>query len=148
VVEFRLPGLDAGPHSILVSAADNYAQGVLARRNRSTATIEFEVVGGEEFTLGRAYNFPNPFPPDRGTTFVITGLNEPARVLIKVHTVSGALVRILTVDAAVGQTQVFWDGADARGDRVANGAYTYQVEAQGTTSGRVVRFRGQLAAVR
>lgn len=148
VVEFRLPGLDAGPHSILVSAADNYAQGVLARRNRSTATIEFEVVGGEEFTLGRTYNFPNPFPQDRGTTFVITGLNEPARVLIKVHTVSGALVRTLAVDAAAGQTQVFWDGADARGDRVANGAYTYQVEAQGTTSGRVVRFRGQLAAIR
>jgi hypothetical protein len=148
VIEFRLPNLEEGPHTILVSAADNYAQGVLARRNRSTASIDFEVEAAGAFTLGRAYNFPNPFTPDRGTTFVITGLNEEARVLIKIHTVSGGLVRTLEADAAPGQTQVHWDGADARGDRVANGAYTYQVEAEGRTSGRVVRFRGALAALR
>lgn len=147
-VEFRLPNLEEGPHTILVSAADNYAQGVLARRNRSTASIDFEVEAAGAFTLGRAYNFPNPFAPDRGTTFVITGLNEEARVLIKIHTVSGGLVRTLEADASVGQTQVHWDGADARGDRVSNGAYTYQVEAEGRTSGRVVRFRGALAALR
>ena len=147
-VEFRLPGLDPGPHTILVSAADNFAQGVLARRNRSTAAIDFEVEADEEFTLGRAYNFPNPFAPDRGTTFVITGLNEDARLLIKIHTVSGSLVRTLSANAVAGQVQVHWDGADDRGDRVSNGAYTYQVEAQGNTSGRVVRFNGRVAAIR
>lgn len=148
VVEFRLPGLEPGPHTIVVSAADNFAQGVLARRNRSTAAIDFEVEESTGFTLGRAYNFPNPFAPDRGTTFVITGLNEDARVLIKIHTVSGALVRTLSADAVVGQAQIFWDGADTRGDRIANGAYMYQVEAEGASSGRVVRFRGRLAAIR
>jgi hypothetical protein len=147
-VEFKLPGLDPGPHSILVSAADNYAQGLLARLNRSTASIDFEVVDAGTFTLGRVYNFPSPFSPDRGTTFVLTGLSEPAQVMVKIHTVSGGLVRALSTDAAAGQTQIFWDGTDSRGDRVANGAYTYQVEAQGAESGTVTRYRGQLAVLR
>ena len=94
-VEFALPGLSPGPHTIVVSAADNYAQGLLARRNRSTASIDFEVIESGAFTLGRVYNFPNPFNPGRGTTFVLTGLNEDARVVIKIHTVSGAMVRAL-----------------------------------------------------
>ena len=147
-VEFRLPGLDPGPHTIVVSAADNFAQGAMARNNRSTAAIDFDVEQNSEFTLGRAYNFPNPFAPDRGTTFVITGLNEDARLVIKIHTVSGSLVRTLMADAIAGQVQLHWDGADERGDRVANGAYTYQVEAQGSTTGRVVRFNGRVAAIR
>ncbi len=147
-VEFALPGLDPGAHSIVVSAADNYAQGLLARRNRSTASIDFEVIEGSTFTLGRVYNFPNPFAPERGTTFVLAGLNEAARVMVKIHTVSGGLVRALSADAVAGQTQIFWDGTDAQGDRLANGAYIYQVEAQGTTSGTVTRYRGQLAVLR
>ena len=61
---------------------------------------------------------------------------------------SGGLVRTLEADAAPGQTQVHWDGTDGTGDRVANGAYTYQVEAEGRSTGRVVRFRGALAALR
>jgi len=62
--------------------------------------------------------------------------------------VSGALVRALSTDAVAGQAQVPWDGTDARGDRVANGAYTYHVEAQGLSSGTVTRYRGQLAVLR
>ncbi len=53
--------------------------------------------------------------------------------MIKIHTVSGALVRALSTDAVAGQAQVPWDGTDERGDRVANGAYTYHVEAQGVS---------------
>jgi hypothetical protein len=144
-VEFALPGLDAGPHSITVSAADNLAAGVLARRNRSTASIDFEVVSAEDFTLGRVYNFPNPFRSASGTSFVLTGLSEPADVVLSVFTVSGSLVRRLSSTGGPGQVQLAWDGRDARGDRLANGAYLYQVEAQGQTSGRVIRFQGRAA---
>jgi hypothetical protein len=144
-VEFALPGLDAGPHSITVSAADNLAAGVLARRNRSTASIDFEVVSAEDFTLGRVYNFPNPFRSASGTSFVLTGLSEPADVVLSVFTVSGSLVRRLSSTGGPGQVQLAWDGRDARGDRLANGAYLYQVEAQGQTSRRVIRLQGRAA---
>ncbi|MEP7028142.1 MAG: type IX secretion system sortase PorU [Candidatus Eisenbacteria bacterium] len=147
-VEFTLPGLEAGPHSITVSAADNYAQGVLARKNRSTASIDFEVTASTDFSLGRVYNFPNPFRPNAGgTSFVVTGLTEPARVLVKVYTVSGALVRRLETVGGPGQVQLLWDGRDEQGARVANGAYLYQVAAEGQSSGRTARFRGQAAAL-
>ena len=147
-VEFTLPGLDPGAHSITVSAADNFAQGVLGKKNRSTASIDFEVIEDTGFSLGRVYNFPNPFRPGGpGTSFVVTGLTEAARVQVKVYTVSGALVRRLEASGGPGQVQIAWDGRDERGDRVANGAYLYQVSAEGQGSGQVVRFRGSAAAL-
>lgn len=148
-IEFTLPNLPPGPHSIEVSVADNYAQGVLGRKNRSTATIYFEVVGGTAgaFDLGRVYNFPNPFKTNSGTSFVLTGLTEPARVLVKIYSVSGSLVRALESESSAGQAQLFWDGTDTYGDQVANGAYTYLVEAQGSTSGTVLRYRGRAAVL-
>ena len=147
-VEFTLPGLDAGPHSITVSAADNYAQGVLGKKNRSTASIDFEVTSSTEFALGRVYNFPNPFKPDGGgTSFVITGLTEAASVHVKVYSVSGSLVRRLVAMGGPGQVQLAWDGRDEQGARIANGAYLYQVAAEGLSSGTVVRYRGQMAAL-
>ena len=131
-----------------MSAADNYAQGVLGRKNRSTASIDFEVEAAEGFALGRVYNFPNPFKPGgAGTAFVVTGLTEAANVQVKVYSVSGTLVRRLETQGGPGQVQIAWDGRDDRGDRVANGAYLYQVAAEGQSSGQVVRYRGQAAAL-
>ncbi len=147
-VEFQLPNLDPGPHSITVSAADNYAQGVLGRKNRSTASIQFVVEQSEGLSLGAVYNFPNPFVPASGTSFVLTGLTEPAHVLIKVYTVSGSLVRAFETDGGPGQVQVRWDGRDERGDAIANGAYTYLVQARGLTSGALIRYRGRAAVLR
>ncbi len=148
-IEFPLPDLPPGPHSIIVSAADNYAQGVLGRQNRSTATINFEVLDttADAFDVGRVYNFPNPFQTANGTSFVLTGLSEPARVLIKIYSVSGSLVRAFDVQAGPGQAQVFWDGTDAYGDRVSNGAYLYLVEAQGSSTGQVSKTRGRVAVL-
>src|SRR5206468_1178810 len=147
-VEFQLPNLAPGPHAITVSAADNYAQGVLGRKNRSTATIEFVVEQSAALSLGQVYNFPDPFTPAAGTSFVLTGLTEPAHVLVKVYTVSGSLVRALEADGGPGQVQIRWDGRDERGDAIANGAYTYLVQARGLTSGALIRFRGRTAVLR
>jgi len=147
-VEFQLPNLAPGPHSITVSAADNYAQGVLGRKNRSTASIQFVVEQEQALSLGQVYNFPNPFQPASGTSFVLTGLTEPAHVLVKVYTVSGSLVRALEADGGPGQVQVRWDGRDERGDRIANGAYTYLVQARGQSSGSLIRYRGRAAVLR
>jgi hypothetical protein len=146
-VQFQLPGLTPGPHTITVSAADNYAQGVLGRKNRSTSTINFVVETQTGLGLGLVYNFPNPFAPASGTTFVLAGLTENARLEVKIYSVSGSLVRILETTGGPGQVQIPWDGRDGRGDRVANGAYPYLVQAQGLSSGDVVRFRGRAAAL-
>jgi hypothetical protein len=146
-VLFQLPGLPPGPHSITVSAADNFAQGVLGRKNRSTATIDFVVEDVTGLSLGAVYNFPNPFAPGKGTTFVLAGLTENARILVKVYSVSGSLVRILETTGGPGQVQIPWDGRDERGDRIANGAYLYLVQAEGLSSGNVVRFRGRAAVL-
>jgi hypothetical protein len=94
---------------------------VLGKKNRSTASIDFEVEAAEGFSLGRVYNFPNPFKPGgAGTSFVVTGLTEPANVQVKVYSVSGSLVRRLEATGGPGQLQIAWDGRDDRGDRVAN----------------------------
>ncbi|HYW69303.1 MAG TPA: FlgD immunoglobulin-like domain containing protein, partial [bacterium] len=70
---------------------------------------------------------PNPFNP---VTSVSYGLPSRGRVAIRVHDVSGRLVRTL-VDGErdAGYSEAVWDGRDDRGLEVASGVYFCRMEA-------------------
>ncbi len=141
---FQLPGLSAGQHKIKVTAADNLATGITASQHRSVAEIVFDVVDTPPLRVDRAYLFPTPATSKgagAGGVFVVDAPGDSVNTLIRIYTVTGKLVRVLKDLGGLGQIQIPWDGRDAEGEPVANGAYLFKVhinvrEADGSGSAR------------
>ena len=127
LIEFQLPDLWSGEHTVSVEAYDNL-------NNPNTGELVFSVTttGG----IREVANYPNPF--ETGTYFIFTLLQEPEEVEIKIFTVAGRLIRVLDDDhfdhpPRSGQNQVYWDGRDDQDDELANGVYLYKIIAKGQT---------------
>ena len=138
-----LPELEPGAHRVRVRAWD-------VTNNASEAEISFVVGEDERLALGSVYNYPNPM--SRQTTFVIdhNRSGQNGRVLVRIYTVNGRLVRTLETDAALSPVaSLEWDGSDEDGDRVASGVYLYQVrvEAERADGGREVSERLERLAI-
>ena len=75
-------------------------------------------------------NYPNPFNPE---TWIPYQLSEDSRVSIYVYDSTGELVRTLSIGfQSAGfynsrARSAYWDGRNALGERVASGAYFYQL---------------------
>ena len=80
----------------------------------------------QEFALEAAY--PNPFNASVQIPFAVWQANAP--VELTVHDVLGRTVRILTSGTvAAGRHVLQWDGRNAAGEPVGNGAYLVQLRA-------------------
>ena len=80
----------------------------------------------QEFALEAAY--PNPFNASVQIPFVVWQVNTP--VELTVHDVLGRTVRTLTSGTvASGRHILHWDGRNAAGEPVGNGAYLVQLRA-------------------
>lgn len=126
---YQLGGLEAGPHRIEVSAADNLASGLSAAAHRSSAAIDFEVAEVPSLYISQAFLFPNPILSGNGGTFVVDAPGDSVNVLLHIYTVSGRLIRTLRQFGGYGQVQIPWDGRDAEGQRPAAGIYVFKVHA-------------------
>ncbi|HEV2105645.1 MAG TPA: C25 family cysteine peptidase, partial [Candidatus Eisenbacteria bacterium] len=127
---FQLPGLSPGPHTVSVSAADNLATGIGAAQHRSSASLDFQVVGTPPLHIARTYLLPNPTRSGgrgSGGTFVVDAPGDSVNTLIRVYTLSGRLIRTLRQFGGIGQIQIPWDGRDAEGSPLAMGTYLYKV---------------------
>jgi len=96
--------------------------------------ISFEVIN--EATISNVLNYPNPFSTATHFVFTITGSEQPDYFKIQVITITGKVVREITMDD-LGQmnigrnvTQYAWDGKDTYGDQLANGVYLYRMVAK------------------
>lgn len=78
-------------------------------------------------------NYPNPFTTSTAFVFKITGSEVPQNMRIQILTITGKVVREITIDELgplhVGQniTEFKWDGTDMYGAKLANGVYLYRV---------------------
>ena len=82
----------------------------------------------QEFALEAAY--PNPFNASVQIPFAVWGANAP--VELTVHDILGRTVRTLTAGTmAAGRHVLLWDGRNAAGESVGNGAYLVQLRAGG-----------------
>ena len=78
----------------------------------------------QEFALEAAY--PNPFNASVQIPFAVWQANTP--VELTVHDVLGRTIRTLASGpVAAGRRVLHWDGRDAAGERVGNGAYLVQL---------------------
>lgn len=123
-ISLELPSVGNGNHVVLLSASDNMG-------NRSTESLNFEVVSTTDFTIRNVANYPNPFPEgDRKGTHILFQLPVEADVTVQVFTVAGRLIRVLDdIYGEAGANQIYWDGLDQEGDEPANGVYLYRIHA-------------------
>jgi hypothetical protein len=116
-----------GIYTLQVQAKD--ASGNLSGKNEYS--IRFEVVNKSSIT--RVMNYPNPFSTSTRFVFTLTGLEIPTWLKIQILTVSGKVVREITLDELgplrIGKniSSYAWDGTDTFGDKLANGLYLYKV---------------------
>ncbi|UCF04827.1 MAG: T9SS type A sorting domain-containing protein [bacterium] len=112
--------------------------------NYTTATIRFVVES--VLHLRDVRNYPNPWNGE--TTFSFYLSQEADDVVIRIYSVSGALVRTIRSPQPGYRNQnlVNWDGVDRYGNRVVSGVYFYTVTAIGGT-GRD-RIAGKLVILR
>jgi len=81
---------------------------------------------------------PNPVQPDRGEAarFDVV-LTAPQTIYLDIFSMSGDLVRSIKRDNAIAAVNVFWDGTNDAGQRVASGLYLCKLTAG--TSEKVYR---------
>ena len=93
--------------------------------------IEFEV--DHHSSVTNLMNYPNPFSTSTQFVFTLTGAVIPDEFTIQIMTVTGKVIREITVDELgpikIGRniTEYTWDGRDEFGDVLANGVYLYRV---------------------
>lgn len=116
---YPLADLKEGYHTLQLIAFDNL--------NRpSVANTHFIVKKSGELSLERLLPYPNPMKKDAYITFI---LSQDAEVNIGIHTVSGKRIRTIKTQGKQGFNQIFWDGRDGDGDRIANNTYFVRVKA-------------------
>jgi hypothetical protein len=93
--------------------------------------VEFEVI--HESTISYLMNYPNPFSTSTRFVFTLTGNKIPDHMTIQIMSVTGRIVREITMaelgTIRIGRniTEYAWDGRDEFGDPLANGVYLYRV---------------------
>jgi hypothetical protein len=93
--------------------------------------IRFEVVNHSSIT--NIFNYPNPFSTSTQWVFTLTGSEIPTDFTIRIMTISGVVVREITLNelgpihVGTNITSFKWNGTDEYGDKLATGAYIYQV---------------------
>ncbi len=122
-VDYALPSLGLGGHTLIVEATDNVG-------NRSTEDVWIEVVSAADFKIRAVANHPNPFSGGEEGTTILFQLPAAATVRIEVFTVGGRLIRAMSdIPATAGANEVYWNGLDQQGDELANGVYLYRIQA-------------------
>ena len=112
VLTYPSPELEPREYELRLTASDVHG-------NTDTKRITFRV--HDNLQLLSFLNYPNPF--SRKTTLTCE-LTAPAdSLVVKIYTLSGRMIRELSIPATPGFLMVEWDGRDADGVEVANGVY-------------------------
>jgi hypothetical protein len=132
LVTFPLNNLQPGFYTLKVKAWDVF-------NNSNEAIINFEVKNNQELVLAHVLNYPNPFTTLTSFQFEHNQAGEDLEVQINVKTISGKLIK--TINQLVNSTgnrvnDIFWDGKDNYGDKIAKGVYIYELKVRSIVSGK------------
>lgn len=122
-IQYNLPKLSKGDHSLTLKAWDNY-------NNASEKNLIFQVSKSEKLTLSNVLNYPNPFTEKTAFFFEHNAGAQPMQYLLQVYTITGRLVKtfrgMVTSSSRFGPLE--WDGKDDFGSRLGRGVYFYKVK--------------------
>ncbi len=123
-----------GVYQLLIRAKDRSNNNSGKGDGQFDYKIRFEVVN--KSTITEVMNYPNPFSTSTQFVFTLTGAEIPTQLTIQILTISGVVVREITLDELgplhIGRniTEYKWDGRDEYGDKLATGVYIYRVIAK------------------
>ena len=133
-VEYRLPTLSPGLHTLKIKAWDTY-------NNSGENTIEFVVANSEKIVLNHVLNYPNPFTTNTTFHFDHNKAGEDLSVQVQVFTPSGRLIKTLETEITTSNSHfsnLTWDGKDDFGDNIGKGVYVYKIKVASKSDGSVV----------
>ena len=118
IVELALPDKE---DTVTVFVSDN-------NYNRAEVKLGLRVAVDEHLVVEDFLIYPNPIEDDGYFTF---NLSVDAVVDITIYTVAGRLVRRFDkIGVKAGFNQVWWNGLDNLGNKLANGVYLVKLKAQ------------------
>ena len=116
IVEFELPTLDPGTHTLRLKAWDTF-------NNSAVSLAQLQVGEPGESVLSQVLFYPNPLKEDTGYfTYILSAPAESVR--IRVFSLAGKLVEDLEGGNAPGYNQVEWRPPGS----LANSSYLYRIQ--------------------
>lgn len=143
-VEYRFSNLPEGEYRLQMRAYNLAGQ-------EGTAEIHFYVVERGRLKIGRLFNYPNPFTTRTQFFFEHNQPGQPLEARILIYTVSGRLVQTLSAPIQTPSNlsqEIFWDGLDSYGDRLARGVYLYRLELRNPITGETAHAQEKLVLLR
>jgi len=140
-INYKFDALTPGTNTLSVKAWDVF-------NNSNEASVDFTVVSGDDMEIRDVYNYPNPFR--QNTTFTFQqNFAVPLDVKIKVYTVAGRLIKEIEKKNIIEKfVKIDWDGRDADGNQLANGAYLYKLNVKTSDGAYNKNLTGKLAVIR
>lgn len=120
-LEWLLPEMSSGNHTLQLIAFDNF-------NAPSIKKVNFKVDKNDAILITKMYPYPNPMKNKTNFTF---NISSEADVTITIYTISGKKIRKLESNGCKkGYNQIFWNGLDEDGNRIANNTYFYKLTAR------------------
>ena len=122
-IQFQLPALDPGPHSLKIKAWD-------VLNNSNEYIIDFNVSKDNELEISHVLNYPNPFTANTSFWFEHNKPGQDLRVRVEIFTLTGRIINVLqkTINTQGDRSnEVQWDGRDEFGNKVGRGVYLYRL---------------------
>jgi hypothetical protein len=118
--------LPSNSDTITVNVADN-------NYNKTTQRVILNAELDDQVRIENLLIYPNPVKDERGIWFAFN-LSGSGVVEARVFTVAGRLLKTIAgAPVNAGYNQLFWDGRDEYGDRLANGVYLVRVVVANTS---------------
>ena len=120
-LEWLLPELSSGKHSLQLIAFDNF-------NTPSIKKVHFVVDKNDAILITKMFPYPNPMKDKTNFTF---NISSEADVTITIYTISGKKIRKLESNGCKkGYNQILWNGLDEDRNRIANNTYFYKLTAK------------------
>ena len=127
IVEFELPTLDPGTHTLRLKAWDTF-------NNSAVSLAQLQVAQSGESVLSQVLFYPNPLKGDTGYfTYILSAPAESVR--IRVFSLAGKLVDDLEGGNGPGYNQVEWRPPGS----LANSSYLYRIQVALEDGGELIK---------
>ncbi len=131
---WQLSDLSEGRHTLQLIVFDNF-------NTPTVAQTSFISKRSGKVAIEQMLPYPNPMEKDGYFTFVIT---EDSDITVMIYTITGKKIRTLKKpNCSAGYNQVYWDGKDGDGDKIANNTYFYKVKAKQLSNGKATEKIGK-----
>lgn len=117
---YQLPEFEEGSHNIQIIAFDNF-------NNPAAAEANFVTKATKGLAIEQMLVYPNPVKNKADFTFILT---QDANITIKIFTITGKKINTIKAIGEKGYNQIYWNGKDADGDKLANNTYFWKVIAK------------------